>query len=74
MATFIFPSSYRCNCGHELNFATRTVRQMEAMSLRKPERVGEGHDPHAVEFVDGQAVAVLCPELGRCKITDTQLG
>lgn len=70
MATFIFPSSYRCDCGHELHFAERTIREIAAMSQHKPERIGEGHDPHMVEFVEGRAGAVICPALGRCKITD----
>jgi len=43
---------------------------MEAKSRRKPARIGDSElDSHVVEFVGGQAVAVICPRLGRCEIT-----
>jgi hypothetical protein len=70
MALHLFPSSYRCDCGHESHFFERTVWEMEAKSRRKPARIGDSElDSHVVEFVGGQAAAVICPRLGRCEIT-----
>jgi hypothetical protein len=73
MATHIFPSSYRCDCGHQLNFFENTVNEMAKMSLKKTRRIGEGHDPHTVEFRRGKATAVICPQLGPCTIDKLEM-
>jgi hypothetical protein len=74
MATHLYPSSYRCDCGHELNFFENTIREMSEISRKrsKPQTIGEGDDRHCVEFKRGNAVAVICPKLGRCAIKDQE--
>ncbi len=73
MAVCLFPSSYRCDCGHESDFSERVVREMNAMSLRKPAGIRDSEpDSHCIEFAAGRAVAVICPRLGRCEITGTE--
>ncbi len=73
MATFLFPSSYRCDCGHQVDFCENTVREMQKLSAKrpKPQTIGDGSD-HGVEFHRGDAVAVLCPKRGRCPITESE--
>jgi len=68
MATFIDPSSFKCDCGHQLDFFESTIDEMEKMSRKNTQEIGEGDDPHTVEFRKGKAVAVICPQLGRCTI------
>ena len=72
MATFLFPSSYRCDCGYECHFFENTVLEMSRLSRRRPQFLVE--DGHEIEFRGGEAVAVLCPSLGRCPIVDTFFG
>ncbi len=72
MAKKIVPSSFECDCGHQVHFFERTVSGMEAESrkARKPQRIRDSEDnKHAVVFDKGRAVAVECPRLGRCEIT-----
>jgi len=72
MALILYPSSYRCDCGHESHFAESTVRDLAEMSLRKSRVLGSSELPeHDIEFEGGRAVAVICPKLGRCPITGT---
>lgn len=70
MATIIYPSSFRCDCGKELDFFESTVDEMEKMSKNK--RVPLGEDDHTVIFYKGEAIEILCPKLKKCKITDTE--
>ncbi|MCB1100340.1 MAG: hypothetical protein KDN22_32540 [Verrucomicrobiae bacterium] len=72
MADCIFPSSYRCDCGHESHFFENTIRELEQKSRRKPQLLGDSENPeHHIEFDHGRAVAMICPTLGRCLITTT---
>ena len=72
MALLLYPSSFRCDCGHESHFCERTVRELEWMSRRKRQLLGDsGRPEHDVEFEGGKAVAVICPERGRCPISGT---
>jgi hypothetical protein len=72
MAVVIYPSSFKCDCGHESHFCEGTVRELKEMSHRKRQLLGDsGHPEHDIEFEDGRAVAVFCPELGRCLISKT---
>jgi len=66
MATFIDPSSYRCDCGYQCDFFERTIRELGKISQRKTQYLVD--DDHPIEFTAGQAVAVHCPTLGRCPI------
>ena len=68
MATEIFPSSFRCDCGRELDFFQNTVRDMEKMSKKKRVRLREGK--HTVVFYKGKGAEMVCPKLGKCTITD----
>ena len=71
MAEYLFPSSFRCDCGHEIHFFENTIREMKEMSAkrRKPQILGDDYD-HSVEFLGGQPIAVKCPKKGRCLIQD----
>jgi hypothetical protein len=71
MARTIFPSSFECDCGHQIHFIESTIRGMEVESRRskKSQRIIDSEDErHFVEFLKGRAVAVICPELDRRKI------
>lgn len=58
----IFPSSYRCDCGHESHFFERTVNAMKEMSLKKEVRLGgTGPDRHVIVFYRGEMVEIRCP-------------
>ncbi len=68
MATELFPSSFRCDCGEELDFSENTVQKMKKMSKKKEVRLGEGD--HTILFRKGEAREILCPKSGICPITD----
>ena len=70
MATELYPSSYRCDCGKELDFFESTVDEMKKMSKKKRQKLGE--DDHTVIFDKGEAIEILCPKLKKCKITDVE--
>ncbi len=70
MAVEIFPSSFRCDCGQELDFFENTIRDMKQMSKNKRVRLGE--ENHTVIFYKGEAIEILCPKLKKCKITDVE--
>jgi len=55
------PSSFQCDCGHQLDFFSNTVREMEAMSRKKKVRLGDDTD-HTVIFHKGNMADVLCPD------------
>jgi hypothetical protein len=70
MAVELFPSSYRCDCGHHSDFCENTVRELSEMSKRKKQVLADSSEPaHCIEFSRGKPVAVICPKLGRRKIT-----
>ena len=72
MGRGLIPSSFECDCGHRVHFGVRTVQDMAADSKRrgKPQVIVDSDDDqHRVEFRAGEASAVICPKLGRCKIT-----
>ncbi len=70
MAMHLFPSSYRCDCGHESHFFENTITEISAMSRKRKQCLGDSEkEPHTIEFSRDKAVAVLCPRLGRRKIT-----
>lgn len=73
MAKLLIPSSFECNCGHESNFFESTVREMETISKRKKIRLSDGeNDNHTIVFDKGNAVEIICPKLGKCKITEIE--
>ena len=58
----IYPSSYECDCGHQLHFSENTIRDMRKISHRKRAGIGEGDDRHAAIFQRGEMVAIFCPK------------
>ncbi len=70
MAVELYPSSYRCDCGHQSDFCENTVREISEKSKKKKQVLGDSGEPeHCIESYGGEAVAVLRPKLGRRKIT-----
>jgi hypothetical protein len=59
----IYPSSYACDCGHQLHFCENTIREMKEISYRRRAGIGEGDDRHAVVFHKGEMVAIFCPKI-----------
>jgi hypothetical protein len=73
MAIEIYPSSFRCDCGHESYFFENTVRDMEKLSATKQVTLSDTADnKHAIVFSQGKAIEITCPKLGNCKITESQ--
>lgn len=74
MAIKLFPSSFKCDCGHQLNFFENTVRDMEKMSEKKRVRLvdGYGKEEHTIIFYKGKAIEIICPKLGNCKIKSAE--
>jgi LexA DNA binding domain-containing protein len=68
MAKEIFPSSYLCNCGHQLEFSENTVRELKQKSKRKRqwliETLADRSREHVVVFDGGKMVDLLCPDDG----------
>ena len=73
MAVKLFPSSFKCDCGFEADFFENTVWEMERMSKKKRVRLseGSGDEIHSIVFYKGEAIEIICPKLGTCKITHT---
>ena len=70
MALRVFPSSYRCDCGHESHFSDSTIRELEQKSRQKRRLLlDSAEEEHGIEFELGRAAVGICPRLGRCKIT-----
>jgi len=70
MATEIFPSSFRCDCGEELHFFENAIRKMKKMSKNKQVRLGKSE--HTIVFYKSKAVEILCPQTGSCAITGSE--
>lgn len=67
-------ADFVCDCGHLSRFCASTVFEAENESrrCRKPLILIDtepGVEEHRIEFHKGAAVAILCPERGRCLIT-----
>src|SRR5439155_12941920 len=72
MARRLIPSSFECDCGHQSHFCEGTVREMELNSRRRKRPMlllDSEVVEHAVEFSNGQAIAIICPQLGHDPIT-----
>ena len=66
----LFPSSYRCDCGHESHFSEGTVREAKKMSRRKAVRLGDAApDEHVIVFYGGEMVEIRCPHQPRSSVT-----
>lgn len=70
MATILFPSSFRCDCGEEQHFGENTIKEIKKMSQKKPVRLDDGK--HVIVFDRGNPIEIFCPELGSCPITDIE--
>lgn len=59
----IYPSSYRCDCGHVSHFFENTICEAKARSRRKPIRLGDSAtNEHFIIFANGEMIAIICPE------------
>jgi len=58
----IYPSSYECDCGHQVHFFENTVTEMKRISYRRRTSIGEGNDRHTVIFDNGRMVGMYCPK------------
>lgn len=73
MAIELYPSSFRCDCGHQSDFFENTVSDMKNMSIRKRVTLGDSEDnEHRIVFFKSKAIEIICPQLGTCTITDSQ--
>jgi len=65
----IFPSSYLCDCGYQVDFSENTVSELKQKSKRKRqwliETCNDRSKEHIVVFEGGKMVDVLCPDDGR---------
>ncbi|MGD0091261.1 MAG: hypothetical protein ABSE73_15195 [Planctomycetota bacterium] len=58
----LYPSSYVCDCGQQIDFFENTIREMKAGSLKKRICIDEGGaDPHLVYFFKGAFDGIYCP-------------
>jgi hypothetical protein len=55
------PSSFECDCGHQLDFFESTVQEMEKMSQKKKVRLDD-ETGHTVVFHKRKMVDVICPD------------
>jgi len=72
MARRLIPSSFECDCGHRSQFSEGTVKEMGARACRSHKQIllwDSEKQEHAIEFADGRATAIICPELGRREIS-----
>jgi hypothetical protein len=67
MAKELYPSSFECDCGNESDFFENTVNEMKSMSNGKKVRLSDDFN-HTIVFYNGEAVEIICPKLGVCKI------
>ena len=68
MARELVPSSYECDCGHQSQFAERTIREMKADSHCRPQRIADSEpDEHMIVFHHGKMVEIIRPKLERCR-------
>ena len=71
MAKELFPSSFKCDCGHESHFFENTVKEMKRMSKNKKIRLSDSEDNQpTIVFYRGKVIHVICPQLGDCLISD----
>jgi hypothetical protein len=66
MSKEIYPSSYKCDCGHQSDFFENTVREAKAMSHKKKVYLSDSEtDEHTIVFYKGEMIEILCPNLQR---------
>lgn len=59
----IFPSSYRCNCGHQSHFFENTIREAKAMSQKRTVRLSDSEaEEHTIVFEHGKMITIFCPK------------
>ncbi len=62
----IFPSSYLCDCGRQVDFCEGTISELKRLSRRKrrwlAETCADRSKEHIVVFEGGKMVDILCPE------------
>src|SRR5262249_39791335 len=59
----IYPSSYKCDCGHRSEFSDGTVNEAKEMSLRRPVLLADSaKEEHVILFRGGEMADILCPK------------
>lgn len=66
-AKLIYPSSYICYCGHEIDFFENTVREAKEMSKKREIHLSADMT-HTVVFYKKEAIKIICPEYGEIEI------
>ena len=61
MAAELYPSSFRCDCGKELDFFENTIRDMKKMSKKNRVRLGE--DKHTIVFYNPHSGKIFAKRL-----------
>ena len=64
----IYPSSFKCDCGHQSDFFERTVVEMLEDSQYKKKEISLGDDgtpSHRIFFLAGKVTAIYCPKLNK---------
>jgi len=69
MAKELFPSSFCCDCGQELDFFENTIRDMKKMSKKKRVRLGEGK--HTIVFHKGEEMGYVLSGKLQVKLHET---
>ena len=60
----IFPSSYKCDCGHQSDFFENTIREAKAMSFKKKIYLSDSErEEHTIVFYKGEMVDIICPKV-----------
>ena len=64
----LYPSSYRCHCGHQVDFFETTVTEAKKASRKARQLLTEScvdsTQEHIIVFEHGKAVDILCPKKG----------
>jgi hypothetical protein len=61
----LYPSSYRCDCGHESHFFESTIREMKTKSHKKRVYLGDSAtDEHTIVFDEGEMIDIIRPLQG----------
>ena len=59
----IFPCSYQCDCGHQMDVFENTIREMKRDSMRRRSVLADGPEDreHLIVFEGGTMVDIICP-------------
>jgi hypothetical protein len=66
MSRELFPATFEGNCGHQSHFFANAIKEMKGMRHKKPMRLGEAADEHAIVFDKRKMVDIIGPH-GKCQ-------